>query len=124
LYEATDPHHVSRCEPGDVLPDSGDAPDDLVSWNTRVLGNAPVVAGEVNVGVTDAAMIDLDLNVLRTGEAPFDLEWLNRGPGILGSVSFDLHGNPFVVADSWSCRIASEKPALVGPDREVRRNAP
>jgi hypothetical protein len=46
-------------------------PHDLVAWNARVAGGAPLVAHGVQVGVADAAGGDVDLHVVGSrGRSP------------------------------------------------------
>src|SRR5271169_192398 len=66
-------HHAAHCgyvaglELGDCGADPGDAPDDLMAWHARVNGGhecAPLVADCMEIGVTDAAVENLDLYVV------------------------------------------------------------
>jgi|ERR1035438_7185887 hypothetical protein len=66
--------------------------DDLVARHAGERSHPPFVPREVDVGMADAAKIDLNVNVPVSGSAPFELK---RGKGLfgrLGSISSGLHG--------------------------------
>jgi hypothetical protein len=76
-------------EPGntDPLPDREaanegthgiDPPDDLVPWNHRQLRLGQVAVDDVEVGSTDAASLDPDPNLSRTGRGVGPLDKLER----------------------------------------------
>ena len=63
---------VAGLELGDLGADLGDAADDLVTGDGGIDGELPLVAREVDVGVADAAVEDLDLHVGVAGFAAVD----------------------------------------------------
>ena len=64
IDEAADAREVSHLEATDLFPDSDDPADDFVPRHARVGGRPPLAAGSVDVGVTDAAVGDLDNDVI------------------------------------------------------------
>src|SRR5580698_5195639 len=77
--------HVADFELGDFVADFGDAADDFVPGDDWVHGGhhgAPLVAGEMKVGVTDTAEQDFDLHVGRLRFAPRDGMWAERSGGL------------------------------------------
>ena len=58
-----------------------DATDNLVPGDARVCRCAPLASHGVQVGVANAAEEDLDLNIGRSGIAPFDGVGAERGGG-------------------------------------------
>ena len=67
--------HVAAREPADadalsdleslgIRTQGGDSADDLVAENRRVLRNAPFIAQDGDIGVTQTAVFDSDFNVL------------------------------------------------------------
>lgn len=70
IDHAADPDEFADLELGHLSADRHDAADDLVTGNRRVQRVMPFVAGGVQVGMTHAAIGDVDLHVVRTGCAP------------------------------------------------------
>ena len=64
VHHAADADGVADLELRDLGADGGDAADDLVARARRVDGAAPLVADGVEVGVADAAVEDVDLDIL------------------------------------------------------------
>ncbi len=65
IHHAPHTDHIAFLEGFDLRPDRRHPADNLVTRNHRVLGDAPVVVGEMDVGVAHAAVIDLDGDVIR-----------------------------------------------------------
>ena len=80
---AADADAVARREPGDVRADLGDDAGDLVARDGRVGDLAPLAAREVDVGVADAAELDVDPDVLRPDGSTLDLQRAERCVGRL-----------------------------------------
>ena len=78
---------VAYFELGDVGAYGGDFADDLVAGDHGVDGVAPLVAGLVDVGVADAAELDVDEDVVGAGVAVFVVEGDERGGGGVGGVA-------------------------------------
>ncbi len=93
IDEAADAGDVSGFEAGDGGADLGDTADDFMAGDGWVFGEAPFVAGEVEVRVADAAVEDFDLDVAVCGLAAGDGGWSERGGGAGGGVGFGgIHG--------------------------------
>ena len=60
IHHAADTHHITDFETADIVAHGGDAADDFMAGHHRVQGAAPVVFGEMNIGVADAAAIDAE----------------------------------------------------------------
>jgi hypothetical protein len=76
-------HHANACQiantkPGDVVTDGGDASDDLMPRNDWIDRLSPFVARHVQIGVTDAAVEDLDLDIVRANVAALNVERRER----------------------------------------------
>ena len=69
---AADADAVARRERRDLRADLGDDAGDLVARDRRVGDLAPLAAGEVDVGVADAAELDVDADVLRADRAALE----------------------------------------------------
>ena len=102
---AADCGEVAGLEFGYRGADLGDAADDLVAGDAGVDGGhhaAPLIAGLVEIGVTDAAEEDFDLNVVLGWIAPRDRSGGKRrsraGSGIgfrlVHELPFDLNSGP------------------------------
>jgi hypothetical protein len=65
--------------------------DDLVSWHARIEGAFPLAANLVKVGVTHAAVRNVDLHIVRAGSASRDIQWLQRLIAGQCTVGFDYH---------------------------------
>ncbi len=75
VHHAPDADDVAFFEPGDIRPDAGDAPDDLVPRDDGVDRPSPIVLDEVQVRVAHAAVHDVDGDIVRARVAPLE------GPG-------------------------------------------
>src|SRR5258706_16012212 len=64
LREPTDAHALADFERLGIRTYGRDPADDLVAENRGVLRNAPVIVQDGEIGVTQAAMLDGDFNVL------------------------------------------------------------
>ena len=78
---AADRHVVARLEAGDLGADLDHAADDLVAGHERVVRPAPVIAGQVQVRVADAAIEDLHRDVVRAQRPTLEREGLEAGAG-------------------------------------------
>jgi hypothetical protein len=67
-----------------------DCPYRFVARNERKLGNAPLVVEHGEVGVTDSAMTDLNLDFFRPKCPWVEGEWFKRGARCGGGVSVKL----------------------------------
>jgi len=91
---AADADQIAFLEAADPGADGGDATDDLMSGNTGVEGTGPFAAHRVQIRMADAAIGDLDLDVMVAGLATEDVERLERLVSSVGAVGFDGHGGP------------------------------
>ncbi len=66
------------------------AADDLVSRHDRVLGNTPLIAGKMDIGMTDTAIENIDLYIAGARLAPFDGQRLEGFFSGMGAVSGGL----------------------------------
>ncbi len=76
IHHASDRGEVTGLELGDRRASLGDAADDLVARDARVDGRhhaAPLVANLMEIGVTDTAEKNFDLDIVFGGIAPHDL---------------------------------------------------
>jgi hypothetical protein len=67
--ETPDARAVTDREASDLTPDATDRPDDLMAGHHGIERHAEIVVDEVPVGMTDAAVGDLDHDIARTGLA-------------------------------------------------------
>lgn len=88
---AANADQIAFLEAADVGTDGGDAADDLVTRHAGVEGAGPFAAHRVQVGVADAAIGDLDLDVVLAGRATDDVEGHERLVGGVGAIGFDGH---------------------------------
>jgi hypothetical protein len=92
---ATHADQVADLEAGDVLADRGYAADDLVTWYAGVERARPLGAHLMQVGVADATIRDVDLDVVVARCASDDIERFERLVGGMGAIGFYGHGNSF-----------------------------
>ncbi len=85
--QAADGGGVAYFEFGDGGAYGGYFADDLVAGDHGVHGVAPLVAGLVDVGVADAAELDVDEDVVGAGVAVLVVEGDGRGGGRVGGVA-------------------------------------
>ncbi len=97
--QAADADAVADGMPGDLGADLGDDPGDLMAGDDGVGHRTPLTARVVDVGVADAAELDLDEDVVRAEVTTLDgrrTEGLRRGRGRVGidgeHVSPELRG--------------------------------
>jgi hypothetical protein len=84
---ATDPDGIADGVGGHRGPDRGDAANDLVARHDREGGHGPVVVHEVDVGMPDPAIEDLDSDIVESRLAPLDAERRQGAAGGFGAVS-------------------------------------
>ncbi|MNH36600.1 hypothetical protein D3C79_974080 [compost metagenome] len=85
---------------GDTRTHGGHLAYDFVARHQRVNGNAPLIAGLMDVGMADAAVENLDGNVVRPWAATFEFHGGEGSGGRLGGVSDGgVHGEPRKNAD-------------------------
>ena len=91
--EAADAGEIAFLELRDLATDAADAADDLMSGNVRIDGVVPFVAGGMQVGMADAAIEDLDLDILRARIAALEGgERERRGGRLRGIAGAGEHG--------------------------------
>ncbi|MPM63465.1 hypothetical protein SDC9_110345 [bioreactor metagenome] len=87
---AADTGHIAHPEPGHLGADRGDDADDLVAGRQRPLPLPPLTGDRADIGVADAAVGDVDPDVIGAQVATLHgegLEWLagpGRSPGTYG----------------------------------------
>ena len=86
IDEAADAGEVARLEPADFFSGGDNRADDLVARHTRVGSGSPFAPRGVDIGMADAAVGNLDHDVIRPGIAALELKWLQRFFGGHGSV--------------------------------------
>ena len=84
---AADRRQVADLDPRDLRTDGGDAADDLVPRQRRIERVAPIVADLVQVGMTDAAVKDVDRDIVRPQIAPLKMEGRQRRLGALRCIT-------------------------------------
>jgi hypothetical protein len=67
---------------------------DLVTWDQRIRAGLPVVVDQMEVAVTDSAMRNLYIDIVRTERIGLVVKRSKRRSGLLSSVRFDA--DPFV----------------------------
>ena len=78
--------------------DCGDGTDDLVAGDEGVLADAPVVVDQVDVGVADAAVGDLDLDIGGGFRSPGSyLVGQQVGTGRMDGQTMECHSSSFVI---------------------------
>ena len=87
VYHRANAYHVTRLELRNITADACHSSDDLMARNHRVGAPSPFVARLVNVGVADAAIKNVDYDIVRARVAPLKLEWRNGRCGGLRRVS-------------------------------------
>ena len=98
IHHAADPDGIAYLEAGNAGADGADTADDLVAGNARELGDMPFVAGRMQVGMADAAIKDVDLNIVVARRTPFERVGGEGVFGGLGGVSTG-RGHGVVPAD-------------------------
>jgi hypothetical protein len=77
--QAANSNKVTNLELGDLGANLGNATNDLVSRDNRVLGVAPLTLGCVNVGVANSTELNVDLNVCLRGLTTSKIVGTKRG---------------------------------------------
>ena len=112
--EAADADTIADLVLGDVGTGFGDDPDDLVPRNDRVRLASPVAVDGVDVGVTNAGVLDVDEDVVGSDGSPLDGdggEWCSCSGCCVG---VDLHeGSPSWVVITWSSEGVGEFACLL-----------
>src|SRR5262249_24884434 len=72
VHQATHAGVVSHLEFADLRSDTGYAAHNLVSWDHRQRAAAPFIPGLMDVGVANAAIVDLDQDVAAAELAAFE----------------------------------------------------
>src|SRR2546422_5058443 len=93
IDDAAHADEVALAEAGSAGALGYDSADDLVAWYDRKVRVLPVVVHLVHVAVADAAIEDLDLDVVRSRFAPFDRHGSNRRLRCAGAVGRSLPGH-------------------------------
>ncbi len=76
----------------DVVTDTGNLANDLVAAHEWVLRHPPLVLDHAQITVTDAAVEDIDLNLVGEKLPNFVGEWLEWFAGLIGGVGVDGRG--------------------------------
>ena len=84
-------HRIADLVALDVRPHSRDTADDLVAGNIGIDGARPVRAGGVQVGMADAAIFDVDGDIIGAQGAAFEGEGRQRGIRALGGITDRFH---------------------------------
>lgn len=90
--EAADADFVAGLELLHVGADVGDDADDLVAGDDRVYRVSPLVFDAVEIGVADAAVEHLELDVAVGGGAASELEGREKAGGVTGGPADCIHG--------------------------------
>ena len=106
VHHAADGHGVAGLVAGDRGAHLGHAADDLVAGHDRIGGPAPVVAGHVQVRVADAAVENLQRDVVRAQGPAFEIkarQWRGR---MFGGITDRLHQlTPVVICPQLPARV-------------------
>ncbi len=93
IHHATDGGDIAFLEFFNMRAGLHDPPDDFVAGHARISGAAPFIAGGVQIGMADAAVKNLDLNIVRAGIATLKVERRERRGLGQGRKSFGIiHG--------------------------------
>ena len=74
VHHAANADDLSCTEACDLGAGTHHTADDLVAWHNRVYGAGPLAACRVEIGVTDTAEEDVDLDIAGAGLAPGEVE--------------------------------------------------
>lgn len=95
--QAADADRVADLELGHRTADGRNVADDFVPGHAGVQRVGPLVAGLVQVGMADAAVGDVDLDVVRPRLAANNVERRQRRVSGVGAIGFYCHGvSPWV----------------------------
>ena len=90
-------HSVPHLELGDAGADLGDGADELMAGHERVGHWTPLAAGGVDIGVADARVGDVEVDLPLTGFTNVDLQGVELGGRIVTAVGDHAgHENSFV----------------------------
>src|SRR5699024_9240957 len=95
--DAADAHKVANLEIRHVRTHVGYAPNDLVARHARKMSAGPFGTHLVQVGMTDAAVSDVDPNIVRTGFTPGDFQRFQRLVARVGAIGFYVHEDSLLV---------------------------
>ena len=116
VHDAADAHQVANLVGGDMAAHGGDAAHDLVPRHAGIQRARPFAAHLVQVGMADAAIDDLDPNVMGAHRAAGDLHAVQRLVGGLGP-----HGKNGHVVFLLCCRQApARRPGSPASERVWR----
>src|SRR5690606_20865963 len=91
VHDAADPHQVARRELGDGSARRPDAPDDFMTGNTGIPGAGPLRSHLVQIGMTEPAVGDVNLNVVGPRLPTADGERLQLTVTGVSAIGFDRH---------------------------------
>jgi hypothetical protein len=74
INETTDSGQIARFEFGHMIARLNYAPDDFMPGHHRIDRTAPLITDLMDIGMADAAVQNLDLDVMRTNFAPLKTE--------------------------------------------------
>jgi hypothetical protein len=95
IDHATDTDQIADFMLGDVRTYRCHFAYDLVAWHQRLNGNAPLVAGLMDVGMADAAVENIDCHIVGPWAAAFEFHGGEGSGSRLGGVSDGgVHGEP------------------------------
>jgi len=90
---AADADRVADLEGADMIANRGHMADDFVAGNAGIEGAVPFGTDLVQVRMADAAIGDIDCDIMRTDGAAFDVEGFERLVGGVGAIGFGGHGD-------------------------------
>ena len=76
-----------------MIANGGHMTDDLMAGNAGIEGAVPFGTDLVQVRMADAAIGDIDRDIMRTDGAAFDVEGFERLVGGVGAIGFGGHGD-------------------------------
>ncbi|MNH10768.1 hypothetical protein D3C79_702570 [compost metagenome] len=114
---AADADQVTDLIAADVGADGGDLADDFVAGHQRVDGDAPFVAGLVNVGVAHATVENLDRHIVGTRAAALEGHGRQGRGGRLGGVTDGCvhRASKTVISEGCAFCASSAAPPIVIP---------
>ena len=109
IDQAADADPIARLEARNRITHRQDPADDLVTRHHGIAGNPPVVVGDVQVTVTDAAEIDFDHDIIRSRSATLDRQRGNTGRFRACTVGVGLgHGRSLATNEATLSRIMAK----------------
>ncbi|MNH13829.1 hypothetical protein D3C79_734110 [compost metagenome] len=85
--QATDRDKIASTVTADGAAHGGDPADNLVAWYTGKTRGVPVVVHIVHVGMADAAVVDVDGDIVVTQRPTFETHRLKRRVGFMDAVA-------------------------------------